>query len=273
MLSILSARKGSVVRMSGRRQLYVSGLVLLIACGAGTAMVRTAHNRSDNAGTPDVLGVQSGSVGNTAARTNNSGSNVLGLGQAFGADGAGPATGRQNTAGHTSTTRSAGTVRHNPTAAPDAAGSSTAAQVSGGYGGSGDQTDYKEHPPQESVASGPAPVGVPTPVTPYIVGRRSIEIPLGSNEPWTDVFKTSDDSPVTWQSTQADPIFWEGTSVGLPSAPAYMILSGSPDTASAVLPYKVIVNDVVAQPGDTVIFTLRAAETDQSVELQVTIAP
>lgn len=265
------SRMNNSMAISGRRQtVVITAVAVLVLGGFIAAFMRSNTPDSEPNDVPGVLGAQSGAVTGQAVRTN---------GAAAAPQSAGNTTEGTNagTAGQGAAPYSAyGSVARRSGAAATSGHSSlpvtgpASTQPTGGYGNA-DTIDYKEHPPNESVAYGPTPVGVPTPVVPNIIGRHAIEIPLGSTEPWTDVFKTSDESPVTWGPKQGDPIYWEGKSFGLPSSPAYMILSGDSNVASVSLPYKVIVNDVVAQPGDVVVFTLHAAEIDQSVQLQVTI--
>lgn len=254
---------------SGYRQPYVIISAMILVVGGVVAIVWSNMHRSEAGDVPGVLGVQSGSVSDQAARTNGT-ANLSQSATSTRSD-SGPGTDVQSAAPY-GLRSTAGRRSGGPTApAPSTPTSSTIATLpTGGYGNA-DDIGYKENPLNESVASAPVPAGVPTPVVPYIVGRHAIEILIGSTEPWADLFKTSDDSPVTWQPDLGGPIYWEGTSIGSPSSPAYMILSGDPNVASVSLLYKVIVNDVVAKPGDTIIFTLYAAEIDQVVQLQVTI--
>lgn len=256
------------MRRGGRRQQYITAsiFVLLIGCLSVVVLRSTAHRQTP---VPDVLGAASGSVDNQAVRTASSDAPAFspptnqGL-TSLGGQATGPGI----------VSRQMPRRSVSPPVAP-ATGTAVIAdgsQQTGGHG-AGEDTDYKVHPPNESSPEDPAPVGVPTPVATQIVGRRAIEIPLGSVEPWADSFTTSDNTPVLWQPAAGDAAYWEGESVGTPLAPVYLIIKGQPTTPEATLLYKVLVNDVVAQPGDTVTFTLYVPDLDQSVQLQVTITP
>lgn len=248
---------------SGQRQWYISGIVLvLVVSGIAAAVLRSAgHQPLQPTAETGVLGAQSGDTGPTGLRDTSAPDYTV------------PSTIATPQVTPVPSSRISARTPSSPpaVAAPPVTAGTSATQPTGGFGGSTD-TDYKEHPPSESEhPTNPSPVVVPTPVEPYIIGRHTIEIPLGSTEPWTDSFKTSDDSPVVWSPEPGDPVYWENQSIGSPLSPAYLILSGDPGIAAVTLPYKVIVNDVVAQPGDTVVFTLHAAQMNQSIQLQVTI--